>query len=198
MSALLFSVFVMLVVFLRSWFVALRDSQTNCSQNRVCDTISIFYDLMVAVLSGWMLMFGIIFFMWFVEIVVVGIILKPLGPKKRPKSMLKKLLNFATSKSAGGALTLSLGMRVVVAWMMDWRLWASIVFAIMSSAMFAFVVLAIIGWHADDLMLPEKERNMLNQRGVVAIYIFQLFAVFSFVIYQLWIGASTAPVRSCR
>jgi len=197
-NAHLFSVALLFIVFFRSWFVALRNSQTKCAESRVCDTTTVMGDITLALLSGWVLMFGIIFFMWFVEVIVVGIILTPLKPKKA-RATTNALTNLddwnpinllGNKEHIKELLRVSLGMRVIVSWMSDPRLSIAIVLAILASAAFSFVVMTIIGWHADDLKLTGKKRNTLYQRGVVAVYIFQLFAMIAFLVYQLWIGSS--------
>jgi hypothetical protein len=202
-NAHLFSVALLFIVFFRSWFVALRNSQTKCAESRVCDTITVMGDITFALLSGWGLMFGIIFFMWFVEVVVVGIILTPLKPKKArmDASGVSDLnpLNMLTNKEHRKELMrVSLGMRVIVSWMSDARLSIAIVLAIVASAAFSFVIMTIIGWHADDLKLAGVKRNTLYQRGIVAVYIFQLFAMIAFLVYQLWIGSSVKTFSGCH
>lgn len=206
-NAHLFSVALLFIVFFRSWFVALRNSQTKCAESSVCDTVTVMGDITLALLSGWVLMFGIIFFMWFVEVIVVGIILTPLKPKKARATLdaLGNLEDFNPLNMIGNTahikelLRVSLGMRVIVSWMSDSRLSIAIVLAILASAAFSFVVMTIIGWHADDLKLTGKKRNTLFQRGVVAVYIFQLFAMIAFLVYQLWIGSSmeTSSAHRC-
>jgi uncharacterized membrane protein YvlD (DUF360 family) len=181
MNAHLFSVAVLFAVFFRSWLVALRKSQTSCAEARVCGPVSIVLDISIALFSGWGLMFACMFFMWFVEVIVVGIISIPIKPLEA--------VSWMTTHDR--ILTVSLGLRVLVSWMTDWRLSASILLSAFSSAMFAYVVITVINWHADDLKLPASKRNTLMQRGIVAIYIYTLFSMFGFLIYQVWIGSAT-------
>ena len=182
MNAHLFSVTLLIAVFLRSWLFGLRRSITNCaeSQSLGTDVFSIGKDIAWAVISGFAIMLCILFFMFFVEVIILGVIRQPIEFPFLPK--------------LHGP---SIGMRIIASWVTDWRLCAAIMLAAGSSVLFSSVVLQVVGWNADDLGMPPPERTALFQRTIVAIYVFLLFAMILFLVYQLWLSSAAVCKKNC-
>lgn len=190
-QAQLLSVALILALFIKAWLVALRNSLTTCSSIETCPPQTVLYNTVVAIAGGWMLMFVILFVMWVVEVVIIGVLSQPILSK---------------SYFDPNSLKLSVGLRVVLHSWLNWRLWVAIMLSMVATLVLSTVILKVLQWHMEDARTPPENKRLYVQRAVVSIYIFQLFSLIAFILYQFRLSYATTckdhrctwTVRKCR
>lgn len=184
------SVTVFLLLFMKSWLSAFKRSLALCYEGDLaeCSPEAIAMHLGVAVMSNWLLLAVMLLLMWFVQVVVVGVLARPILPPGTPE--LSPGDGDRPLRSAAAAFSL----RLVIAWLMDWRLAAAVGVALCSSLVFSVAVIASVRL-ATARQPPAAQRRALS-RAVAAVYAFVLAATMGFLLYQLWLSAAAdMPVR---
>ena len=162
-----FGVAVLLIVFLMGWIDGLTQSQNACVSASDCDAVAIMGSMVMALGNMWMLVGMIVILMYFVEVVVVGIITKPItqdvDETEDPTVQSEKML----------------AIWVLFSWMIE----PSMLFAIGTS-------LAMTGAFAAGYVLwlylreaPDEEYKPL----VYNVYMFQLASVVAIVVCEFWL-----------
>lgn len=177
-NATLLSITIVLFVFVRSWFVAMYGTLERCESVHTCEAQTVLIDTVLAFVYGVMSLSVVFAVMWFVEVIIVGVLSKPIhGNDDDDKSI--------------DVFKMSEGIRVLLLWVFNWRLLMAIALALFTTAVLAQAILTIIRWYIEaNPQLSQTQRTRMLRRGISAIYIYSLFAVLSFVLYQLWISFS--------
>jgi hypothetical protein len=141
MNSTIFGATILITVFFRCWLTALRDSVTECTSS-TCDVWGgVGKHMAHALLASWTWLIAIVFIMWSVEVIVVGMIRA--GPP-----------DHATTNP----WWVSPGLRVFLSWM-NWRILAAMTLSFVTAFLFATLVITVTRWHIDDAKLPRAERE---------------------------------------
>ena len=179
-NALLLSIMIVALIFTRSWLGAYQTALSRCETVESCNLNFMVVDLLLAILKGIAGLGLILFFMWFVEVVIIGVLAAPAdGP------------SFSID-----LLQMSHGFRVLISWISDWHMIAAIACALMYIATIGPTVTLLTKWYAEKKRMGPNESRAMMKRGITTVYIFSLFCILMFIGYQLWINYAIQDIVS--
>lgn len=174
-NSMLIGIAVVMLVFARSWFVAMQATLDRCTSLDSCTLTGVMWDVVKSMMQGFSALAMAFFFMWFVEVVIVGVISMPIHTVAEEESAMPKFFQ------------MSAGFRILTAWTREWRFLVAILLAILSIVVLLEIVVMCIRWYSESKKLERVQTEALIKRGVTAVYIYGLGSMLMYVGYQMWI-----------
>ena len=170
-----FGIAIFLVVFMLSWFDGLTQSQALCKDGVSCSAFDIMITMVLAFMQMWAIVIVLVIILFAIEVVLVGIITKPLGKGDGPMSSVSAI----TDPIQGVVKTIVpslLALKVMFSWLLNPVTFLGIAAAF--AATFAFTGVYVIWLDLRDASKAEYQQVIYN------VYIFYLIAMLSMVVSQ--------------